>query len=278
MRCCCERERQTMTHADAFLQDILAHPDDDTPRLIFADWLEEQGDANSVARAEFIRVQCSLANDRLPAGRRANLERRAWTFLMQYGGEWARPVRRLVETWEFHRGFIGEVTLWGGTFLPRAARLFRRAPIQHVRLWREEAPDDGRRFSLPALAESKHLRRLRSLDLNDTRLESQDVRALVVSKHLTNLTSLSLAYNRIGDGGIRALAEAPLLGQLMYLDLSHNTIRATGARALAGALEQLARSLDGLRLRRVDLSGNGLGMSGRQVFLDSRHLRRVVRC
>ncbi|MEZ6127007.1 MAG: TIGR02996 domain-containing protein [Planctomycetaceae bacterium] len=29
----------------AFLKEILAAPDDDAPRLIFADWLEEQGDA-----------------------------------------------------------------------------------------------------------------------------------------------------------------------------------------------------------------------------------------
>ena len=40
---------------------IIAHPDDDTPRLIFADWLEEKGDS---ARAEFIRVQIDRA--RLP--------------------------------------------------------------------------------------------------------------------------------------------------------------------------------------------------------------------
>ena len=29
---------------DAFLADIRDHPDDDTPRLIYADWLEERGD------------------------------------------------------------------------------------------------------------------------------------------------------------------------------------------------------------------------------------------
>ena len=31
------------TVADSFVKDIIEHPDDDTPRLIFADWLEEQG-------------------------------------------------------------------------------------------------------------------------------------------------------------------------------------------------------------------------------------------
>jgi uncharacterized protein (TIGR02996 family) len=32
-----------MTPHQAFLADIIAHPDDTTPRLIFADWLEENG-------------------------------------------------------------------------------------------------------------------------------------------------------------------------------------------------------------------------------------------
>jgi uncharacterized protein (TIGR02996 family) len=40
------------------LRAILAAPEDDTPRLILADWLDEHSLAE---RAEFIRVQCELA-------------------------------------------------------------------------------------------------------------------------------------------------------------------------------------------------------------------------
>jgi uncharacterized protein (TIGR02996 family) len=43
---------------DRFIRAIVENPFDDAPRLIFADWLEEHGDA---ARAEFIRVQCEVA-------------------------------------------------------------------------------------------------------------------------------------------------------------------------------------------------------------------------
>jgi uncharacterized protein (TIGR02996 family) len=263
--------------ADAFLEAILQDPDDDTPRLIFADWLEEQGDAASAARAEFIRVQCTLAKGRLPSGRRAKLERREWSLIIQYGREWERPVGRLVISSEFHRGFVGEATLWGGKFLSCADRLFRRAPIQHVRLWREKAPSAGRVLNMAALAESEHLRRLRSLDLTDNRLVSQDVRALIVSEHLINLTGLSLAYNRIGDGGIRALATSPLLGWLECLDLRGNDIGAGGLRALAHVLEELAQSSDGLRLRRLWLSHDNLSAAGQRVIADSRLLRRLTR-
>ena len=52
-----------MTQLDAFLQAVKDDPDDDAPRLLLADWLEEQGEP----RGEFIRVQCLRA--RLPAPR-----------------------------------------------------------------------------------------------------------------------------------------------------------------------------------------------------------------
>jgi uncharacterized protein (TIGR02996 family) len=47
-----------MTDGDALYRAILASPDDDAPRLVWADWLEENGDSD---RAEFVRLQCELA-------------------------------------------------------------------------------------------------------------------------------------------------------------------------------------------------------------------------
>jgi uncharacterized protein (TIGR02996 family) len=54
-----------VTDRAAMLAGILAAPDDDAPRLIYADWLTENGEAD---RGEFIRVQCELA--RLDGGDR----------------------------------------------------------------------------------------------------------------------------------------------------------------------------------------------------------------
>jgi uncharacterized protein (TIGR02996 family) len=50
-----------MTDSDALLAAIRAAPDDDAPRLIYADWLDEHGQPE---RAEFIRlsVQCVRAS------------------------------------------------------------------------------------------------------------------------------------------------------------------------------------------------------------------------
>ena len=43
---------------DAFRSAIVAEPDDDTSRLVAADWLDEHGDPD---RAAFIRIQVALA-------------------------------------------------------------------------------------------------------------------------------------------------------------------------------------------------------------------------
>lgn len=52
------QRRPPMSHdARPFLDTIRAHPDDDGPRLVYADWLEERGEC---ALAELIRVACEL--------------------------------------------------------------------------------------------------------------------------------------------------------------------------------------------------------------------------
>jgi uncharacterized protein (TIGR02996 family) len=50
-----------LSTGEQLLAAILAAPDDDAPRLAYADWLDEHGEPE---RASFIRVQCKLA--RLP--------------------------------------------------------------------------------------------------------------------------------------------------------------------------------------------------------------------
>jgi uncharacterized protein (TIGR02996 family) len=48
-----------MIDFDALLRCVLAHPQEDGPRLVYADALEEVGECQ---RAEFIRVQIEIAN------------------------------------------------------------------------------------------------------------------------------------------------------------------------------------------------------------------------
>src|SRR5690349_6519973 len=45
-----------MTDEDAFIQAIVANPDDRTAKLVYADWLDERSDP----RAEFLRLHARL--------------------------------------------------------------------------------------------------------------------------------------------------------------------------------------------------------------------------
>lgn len=51
-----------MTDGELLLAAILEHPEEDTPRLVYADWLEENGEGE---RAEFIRVQVKISKTRM---------------------------------------------------------------------------------------------------------------------------------------------------------------------------------------------------------------------
>src|SRR5262245_18655301 len=91
------------------LADILEHPDDDTPRLIFADWLEDKGEQD---RAEFIRIQLQIAklaeNDPIAAalGLRLNY---LWD---AHGEEWSAPFGfRVPGHANFERGFLNSLSL-----------------------------------------------------------------------------------------------------------------------------------------------------------------------
>jgi uncharacterized protein (TIGR02996 family) len=77
-----------------FLQAIAEQPDDDTPRLVSADWLDEHGDP---ARAEFIRVQIELAKGVRGSRRRLELEARQRALLAAHGRAWAESVAVLLK-------------------------------------------------------------------------------------------------------------------------------------------------------------------------------------
>ena len=91
-----------MTPDAAFLQAIIASPDDDALRLAYADYLDERGDP----RGEFIRIQIDLA--RLPEGdkRREVLEARERQVLMEHEDEFIGPFRSPLLHWRFRRGFV----------------------------------------------------------------------------------------------------------------------------------------------------------------------------
>jgi uncharacterized protein (TIGR02996 family) len=209
-----------MNEEDAFLQAVIADPEDDAPRLVYADWLEERGDV----RGEFIRAQCALAQ----RGFRADLADRAADLLEEHQEQWAGAVRVLVLSCEFRRGFIEGVTATGDQFLDGAKELFRLAPVRQAHLL-------GVVPYLAALCESPYLARLTGLDLRDSGIGNRGAGLLARSPHLAGLTTLDLRRNGIDAEGVSALAESPHLAGLTLLDLSGNPVGAAGLRAVASS-------------------------------------------
>ncbi|HKB04124.1 MAG TPA: TIGR02996 domain-containing protein [Gemmataceae bacterium] len=82
----------------ALIAAIRAAQDDDAPRLVYADWLEEHGQPE---RAEFIRLQCELARGDSPDLRAREAELLA-IHLDAFAGSLASPGLRF----RFRRGFI----------------------------------------------------------------------------------------------------------------------------------------------------------------------------
>jgi uncharacterized protein (TIGR02996 family) len=69
---------------DAFVEQILAHPDDRSIRLVYADWLVEQDDP----RAEFIRIQEEMASVPVYSDRYAELKPRRKELREKIDSDW----------------------------------------------------------------------------------------------------------------------------------------------------------------------------------------------
>jgi uncharacterized protein (TIGR02996 family) len=228
----------------AFLNESKEHPDDDTPRLVLADWLEERGDE----RGEFVRLQCLRAarggqevGSAEGAGREAELlasHREAWLGILCEKGIRTESWRGLVRASGSPRKLLSK----------RLASLGAYEPVAWV---------DG-------------------LCLYDFRVE--DLARLAASPHWTSLTRLDLGKSVYyadqladpatigkGSGDGAPLAALAVLPRLTELDLRCQDLGAAGATALA-ALPDLKR------LRCLRLSGNNLGDSGAAVFASSRCL------
>jgi uncharacterized protein (TIGR02996 family) len=73
------------TTGDALLDDVRQNPDDDVPRLVYADWIEEHGE---LERADFIRRQCRLARCAVQDPERVILTARLNELVGRHGWDW----------------------------------------------------------------------------------------------------------------------------------------------------------------------------------------------
>jgi uncharacterized protein (TIGR02996 family) len=125
-----------MGERESLLAAILRNPEDDLPRLIYADWLEERGEE---AYATFIRVQIHLARGQGSAAERRNWERLQRELLQQYEEEWVQPLRAILNLpagewggWVFRRGFAEYFHLPAAILLRHGAALAAQTPLRAI--------------------------------------------------------------------------------------------------------------------------------------------------
>ena len=284
-----------MSMRQAFLDAIRESPDDDAPRLVYADWLTDNGDPQ---RAEFIRAQVRLA--RLPedSEERWELEDRAADLYAQHGAEWAATLPEGVAVDEdepaFVRGFVDAVECGAEAFAEHGETL--EEPTQSVQFRFAEGRAAG--SSLAQILASPALARFHHLDFRFQHLGPEHARLIADSPNVAHVRSLLLGSNGIGPRGLAALAASPNLGSLESLDLWFNGVGAEGAAALCASplierlnslvlaggshptLNDVRPLLDCQRLgnlHALTLSGNRLTAEGLARLCANRSLRGLER-
>jgi len=279
----------------ALLAAIVATPDDDLPRLVYADWLDEH---DQPERAEFIRVQCEAARIECEAARtnraspaHTKLIERSSRLLRAHAADWFGPLtdERVGSHIITRRGFVDRLVLTTERFTDHADIIFAHAPLLrglHIRSgcrWqafyatlrgsttRSLSFGDGV-FTVEAagaLAASDCGRALVELELENQPL-GPDGMAALASAALWNLEKLSVPNCGIGDEGAWELFSGEPFENLRDLDLSENGLTADACRALAQAS-------DLSQLEQLALCDNRITADGVAALATAPHLGRLRR-
>jgi uncharacterized protein (TIGR02996 family) len=245
------------------LANIGENPDDDTPRLVYADWVEEHGRPE---RADFIRLHvawCRRASDAPPD-----------EVLSQ----------RLVSAWEaaglhratlpgktphvYDRGFVAGVRFEGhGPITDQVEAVLESVPIRVAFFW------PIGEVNAAWLAESPLLDRLTGLCCADS---PGVVGQLLGSPHLAGLNLLHVGVEGSEEAveAARLIAAAQHLDRLTVLDLDGTHIGDEGLEFLAGAGQ--LHSIRKLTLRSDNRGSHPLGEQGIGALITSRSLTQLT--
>lgn len=248
---------------DALLRTIIAHPEDDLPRLVFADFLEESGHPAHVARAHFIRVQIEAEQHEVGSPEQEKYVVMAAELRGQFRDEvdliLPEP-NQVGVTGIRRRGFVEEVHARELELLHYGPLLVNVAPVTSLKVqmlanqslifrgltWLSSI----RSFEMEKqvwpfytdtemwtrLIRNPHFSHLRTLNLSDNHL-SDDWVVLFISElpataFAQTLRELILVRTDITDRGANTLAAARGVEGLTKLDLRENRITESGAEVL----------------------------------------------
>ncbi|MDY3555553.1 TIGR02996 domain-containing protein [Gemmata sp. JC717] len=252
-----------MNDRDSLLAAVLEHPEEDTPRLMYADWLQENGDPD---RGQFVRLQVEGAHAEPYSPQARECEVAAQHLLERHRGTWTRHLLKRAIGWQFVRGFVEHVGLDAATFGRDAAALFAAEPVRSVQVVRfaltvAHAP-------LSSLFGTPQLTRVTRLDFSKLGHDVDYFERLAECPQLGALTDLNFRSTPVPVQWLRAFLAGPALPALRALDLADIP---NLSRVLA---ESLPRA-DHRRFTKLDLSYIPFKSDEVQKALASRCVRWV---
>lgn len=219
----------------ALRRAALEQPEDDAPRLVYADALALAGDPD---RAELIAIGCELASSRFRAIERPALPLREAELLEAHAARWTETLtRRGVSEVRFRRGFPSAITIPATAFERHASALLTEEPIEVVHL---TGIEELRTKDLAALldAASGPLARsdggftpVRGIGFPGATLDRRRIQTIFAKESVVSaphMTSLSLARTSWDQAALRSLSWLEPAGAT-HVDLSHVTCRDVGA-------------------------------------------------
>ncbi len=243
------------------LGDIVANPDDDTPRLVMADWLEERGHDE---RARFIRVQIERSKLSEHSRRWWDLRIEEARLLAAHEDAWLGKLRKMLTRVEWRRGFVERVTLGVGQLAKHAGDVFTLTPVYHLQIMRLAQA----KLSMTDLAAIEALRRTRSLCLRSSNLGDERLAAFLNAVPLPHLEELDLTGAGVGPRTLLAI-EGRCPPSLRSLSL--------GGNYLPGHFPAIASRLGGFTLHELDLGGTDLRRPDMDALADWPGLASVRR-
>jgi uncharacterized protein (TIGR02996 family) len=169
----------------ALIRAAAADPGEDTLRLAYADWLDEQDGEVFATQAAFVRLQVRRSRMDVFDPDRADLLAQERACLWKHKRDWNGRIHRylirrgltrkvdarsgIILGWDYHRGMITRMNISADTLPAHADLMFALGPIESLRL--AICPYEGwERSAAPTLG--KHISRLKVVSIVGAHLSS----------------------------------------------------------------------------------------------------------
>jgi uncharacterized protein (TIGR02996 family) len=299
-----------MTDDTALYRAIVARPEDDTPRLVYADWLEENGREQE---AEFIRLECRLETATPDQPEYADLldrqeELRLWLQTHAPGPRLNFGKRLYVESgnawWRWtSRGFPQLQTFAADGHVRPGSRSIRAfaAALEKAFAMLPSRELNIEVLTIEELTELLKQPIIAALDSlliqisTDEQTGDEAARVIANCQQLQNLRHASLMFP-IGEAGADCLGRSEHLGRMEWLSLDAYNLSPPAIRSLgdgewfrnlrrltlvdglsAEAFEELSRLPPFIHLNSLNLSENSFTVSAWREFARSKTFPRLTR-